>query len=184
MNHLVIAIGREFGSGGKEISQKVADRLQVRCYDNELLSPNTYHISNYAAARFSEMPLNHKVFLAQFEAIKNLAKRESCVIVGRCADYALAENPMCFSFFIHADMDFRIARVKKDVDIEDEVKLADYITKADKKRANYYHYYSGKKWGDARSYDVCIDSSRLGIEQSVDLILSYVKIRCGERFDD
>ena len=126
MRNLVIAIGREFGSGGKEIGQKLADRLNIKCYDSELLSiaaknsgfceeilqkndekptnsflyslvMDTYSMSGYTSAPFVDMPLNHKVFLAQFEAIKKLASEESCVIVGRCADYALAGNPDCVS---------------------------------------------------------------------------------------
>ena len=131
MRNLVVAIGREFGSGGKEIGQKLADRLNIKCYDSELLSiaaknsgfceeilqkndekptnsflyslvMDTYSMSGYTSAPFVDMPLNHKVFLAQFEAIKKLASEEPCVIVGRCADYALAGDPDCVSVFIHA----------------------------------------------------------------------------------
>ena len=179
MRNLVIAIGREFGSGGKEIGQKLADRLNIKCYDSELLSiaaknsgfceeilkkndekptnsflyslvMDTYSMSGYTSAPFVDMPLNHKVFLAQFEAIKKIASEESCVIVGRCADYALAGNPDCVSVFIHADMDFRLKRIKADTDKEfkDDNKVIDFINKTDKKRANYYNYYSSKKWGD------------------------------------
>ena len=190
MRNLVIAISREFGSGGKEIGQKLADRLNIKCYDSELLSiaaknsgfceeilkkndekptnsflyslvMDTYSMSGYTSAPFVDMPLNHKVFLAQFEAIKKIASEESCVIVGRCADYALAGNPDCVSVFIHADMDFRLKRIKADTD----------------KGANYYKYYSSKKWGDSRSYDFCIDSSVLGIGKTVDMIIEYLKIR-------
>ena len=208
MRNLVIAIGREFGSGGKEIGQKLADRLNIKCYDSELLSiaaknsgfceeilqkndekptnsflyslvMDTYSMSGYTSAPFVDMPLNHKVFLAQCEAIKKLASEESCVIVGRCADYALAGNPDCVSVFIHADMDFRLKRIKADTDKEfkDDNKVIDFINKTDKKRANYYNYYSSKKWGDSRSYDFCIDSSVLGIGKTVDMIIEYLKIR-------
>ena len=208
MRNLVIAIGREFGSGGKEIGQKLADRLNIKCYDSELLSiaaknsgfceeilkkndekptnsflyslvMDTYSMSGYTSAPFVDMPLNHKVFLAQFEAIKKIASEESCVIVGRCADYALAGNPDCVSVFIHADMDFRLKRIKADTDKEfkDDNKVIDFINNTDKKRANYYNYYSSKKWGDSRSYDFCIDSSVLGIDKTVDMIIEYLKIR-------
>ena len=133
---------------------------------------DTYSMSGYTSAPFVDMPLNHKVFLAQFEAIKKLASEESCVIVGRCADYALAGDPDCVSVFIHADMDFRLKRIKADSDKEfkDDNKVIDFINKTDKKRANYYNYYSSKKWGDARSYDFCLDSSILGIDKTVDMI--------------
>lgn len=211
MRNLVVAIGREFGSGGKEIGQKLADRLNIKCYDSELLSiaaknsgfceeilqkndekptnsflyslvMDTYSMSGYTSAPFVDMPLNHKVFLAQFEAIKKLASEESCVIVGRCADYALAGDPDCVSVFIHADMDFRLKRIKADSDKEfkDDNKVIDLINKTDKKRANYYNYYSSKKWGDARSYDFCLDSSILGIDKTVDMIIEYLKIRYPE----
>ena len=192
MRNLVVAIGREFGSGGKEIGQKLADRLNIKCYDSELLSiaaKNSgfceeilHSMSGYTSAPFVDMPLNHKVFLAQFEAIKKLASEESCVIVGRCADYALAGDPDCVSVFIHADMDFRLKRIKADSDKEfkDDNKVIDFINKTDKKRANYYNYYSSKKWGDARSYDFCLDSSILGIDKTVDMIIEYLKIRYPE----
>ena len=211
MRNLVVAIGREFGSGGKEIGQKLADRLNIKCYDSELLSiaaknsgfceeilqkndekptnsflyslvMDTYSMSGYTSAPFVDMPLNHKVFLAQFEAIKKLASEEPCVIVGRCADYALAGDPDCVSVFIHADMDFRLNRIKADSDKEfkDDNKVIDFINKTDKQRANYYNYYSSKKWGDARSYDFCLDSSVLGIDKTVDMIIEYLKIRYPE----
>ena len=211
MRNLIIAIGREFGSGGKEIGTKLAEKLNIKCYDSELLSVaakesgfceeilqkndekptnsflyslvmDTYSMSGYTAAPFVDMPLNHKVFLAQFEAIKKLAAEESCIIVGRCADYALADNPDCFSVFIHADMDFSLARIKEDMEkqektFKDDNKLIDFISKTDKKRANYYNYYSSKKWGDSRSYDLTLNSSVLGIDKTVDMILNYIKIR-------
>lgn len=215
MRNLVIAIGREFSSGGKEIGQKLAERLNIKCYDSELLAVaaknsgfceeilqkndekptnsflyslvmDTYSMSGYTSAPFVDMPLNHKVFLAQFEAIKKLAAQESCVIVGRCADYALADDPKCFSVFIHADMDFRIQRIKDSNDQEghqqfkDDNKIIDFLNKTDKKRANYYNYYSSKKWGDARSYDLTINSSVLGIDKTVDMIIEYLKIRYPE----
>ena len=103
-------------------------------------------------------------------------------MVGRCADYALSDNPNCFSVFIHADMDFRLKRIKADSDKEfkDDNKVIDFINKTDKKRANYYNYYSSKKWGDARSYDFCLDSSVLGIDKTVDMIIEYLKIRYPE----
>lgn len=210
MRNLVVAIGREFSSGGREIGKKLAEKLHIKCYDNELLAVaakesgfceeilqkndekptnsflyslvmDTYSMSGYNSAPFVDMPLNHKVFLAQFEAIKKLASQESCVIVGRCADYALAGNPDCFSVFIHADMDFRVKRVKEDTThskkFKDDNKAIDFINKTDKQRANYYNYYSSKKWGDARSYDLSINSSQLGIDKTVDVLISYIKAR-------
>ena len=212
MGKLIVAIGREYGSGGREIGEKLANRLGIKFFDKELLTlvakdsgyceeilqkndeqptnsflyslvMDTYASNGYAASNhFTELPLNHKVFLAQFDVIKNLAQRESCVIVGRCADYALADNPDCFSVFIHSRMDFRVKRVREynpEKVFKDDNKVMDFINKIDRKRANYYNYYSNKKWADARSYDLCVDSSILGIDKTVDFITEYAKMRYG-----
>jgi cytidylate kinase len=131
---------------------------------------------NFGAANnlMNNLPLNHKVFLAQFETIKNLALRESCVIVGRCADYALADYPNTTSIFISGDMEDKIAAISKRYGKTPE-EAKSIIVKTDKKRANYYNFYSGKKWGDARSYELCINSSMIGYEGCVDLVLDYVE---------
>ena len=212
MGKLIVAIGREYGSGGREIGEKLANRLGIKFFDKELLTlvakesgyceeilqkndeqptnsflyslvMDTYASNGYAASNhFTELPLNHKVFLAQFDVTKNLAQRESCVIVGRCADYALADNPDCFSVFIHSRMDFRVKRVREynpEKVFKDDNKVMDFINKIDRKRANYYNYYSNKKWADARSYDLCVDSSILGIDKTVDFITEYAKMRYG-----
>ena len=133
---------------------------------------DTYSGGNYSSAPFLDMPLNHKVFLAQFDTIKKIAERESCVIVGRCADYALASNPDCLNVFIHADIEDRIKTVSKRNDVT-ENKAKDLIQKKDKQRASYYNYYTSKKWGDSRSYHLTLDSSALGIDKCVEMILQY-----------
>ena len=199
----VITIGREFGSGGHEIGTKLAQRLGVKCYDKELLAiaakesglcedlfesqdekPTNSFLYSLVMDTYSlgytnsyvNMPINHKVFLAQFDAIKKLAEKESCVIVGRCADYALEDDPFAVSVFIKADLDKRIERIKKTFELP-ENKAADLIQKTDKKRASYYNYYSSKKWGEVKSYDLCIDSGELGIEGAIDLIIKYVELK-------
>ena len=203
MGNKIYTIGREFGSGGKEVGRKLAERLGVKLYDKELLQQaakdsgfceeifenhdekptnsflyslvmDTYSVSGYSATPFLDMPLNHKVFLAQFETIKKLAETESCVIVGRCADYALSDNPDCINVFIHADLDNRIKNVSKNLNIT-ENKARDIINKTDKQRASYYNYYTSKKWGDISSYDLCVNSSVLGIDGTVDLIKKFVE---------
>lgn len=205
MGQFVITIGRQFGSGGLDIGRMLSEQLNVKCYDKELLSMaakesglcqeifenhdekptssflyslvmDTYSVSGYTSAPFLDMPLNHKVFLAQFEAIKNLAKKESCIIVGRCADYALAEHPNCINVFIHADLEFRIGHVMQTFGLSRE-KATDMIHKTDKKRASYYNYYSSKKWGDSRSYHLTLDSSQLGLQGCSEMILSYMEIQ-------
>lgn len=202
--HFVITIGREFGSGGREIGMALAERLGIKCYDKELLAlaakdsgmsedlfinhdekptnsflyslvMDTYSMG-YSTSSYIDMPLNQKVFMAQYESIKNLAQNESCIIVGRCADYALKDMPNCYTIFIKADIDAKIKRIMRIYNIPED-KARDMIVKTNKKRANYYNFYSNKKWGDSRGYDLCIDSSELGIDGTVELIMSYVNLR-------
>ena len=133
---------------------------------------DTYSVSGYSAAPFLDMPLNHKVFLAQFETIKKIAEKESCVIVGRCADYALSDNPDCINVFIHADLDVRIKNVSRNLNIT-ENKARDIINKTDKQRASYYNDYTSKKWGDSKSYNLSLDAGKLGTDNCVEMILKF-----------
>lgn len=204
MGNKIYTIGREFGSGGKEVGEKLAQRLGIKLYDKELLQHaakesgfceeifenhdekptnsflyslvmDTYSVSGYSSAPFLDMPLNHKVFLAQFEAIKKIAAQDSCVMVGRCADYALSENPDCINIFIHAEIEQRMKTVSKRLNIT-ENKAKDIIQKKDKQRASYYNYYTSKKWGDSTSYHMTLDSGKLGIDGCVDMILKFREI--------
>lgn len=201
MGNEVYTIGREFGSYGRQIGEELAKRLGINFYDKELLQRaakesgfceeifenhdekptnsflyslvmDTYSASSMATAPFLDMPLNHKVFLAQFDSIKKIAESESCVIVGRCADYALADNDNCLNIFIRTEIDDRIRRISKRLDISDN-KAKDLIHKKDKQRASYYNYYTSKKWGDSRSYDLCINTSQLSVDDAVELIIKY-----------
>ena len=201
MANKIYTIGREFGSGGREVGEKLAAKLGIKLYDKELLQQaakdsgfceeifenhdekptnsflyslvmDTYSVSGYSAASFLDMPLNHKVFLAQFETIKKIAEKESCVIVGRCADYALSDNPNCINVFIHADLDVRIKNVSRNLNIT-ENKARDIINKTDKQRASYYNYYTSKKWGDSKSYNLSLDAGKLGTDNCVEMILKF-----------
>lgn len=201
MANKIYTIGREFGSGGREVGEKLAAKLGIKLYDKELLQQaakdsgfceeifenhdekptnsflyslvmDTYSVSGYSAAPFLDMPLNHKVFLAQFETIKKIAEKESCVIVGRCADYALSDNPDCINVFIHADLDVRIKNVSRNLNIT-ENKARDIINKTDKQRASYYNYYTSKKWGDSKSYNLSLDAGKLGTDNCVEMILNF-----------
>lgn len=201
MANKIYTIGREFGSGGREVGEKLAAKLGIKLYDKELLQQaakdsgfceeifenhdekptnsflyslvmDTYSVSGYSAAPFLDMPLNHKVFLAQFETIKKIAEKESCVIVGRCADYALSDNPNCINVFIHADLDVRIKNVSRNQNIT-ENKARDIINKTDKQRASYYNYYTSKKWGDSKSYNLSLDAGKLGTDNCVEMILKF-----------
>ena len=201
MANKIYTIGREFGSGGREVGEKLAAKLGIKLYDKELLQQaakdsgfceeifenhdekptnsflyslvmDTYSVSGYSAAPLLDMPLNHKVFLAQFETIKKIAEKESCVIVGRCADYALSDNPDCINIFIHADLDVRIKNVSRNLNIT-ENKARDIINKTDKQRASYYNYYTSKKWGDSKSYNLSLDAGKLGTDNCVEMILKF-----------
>ena len=199
----VITIGREFGSGGHEIGMKLAEKLGIKCYDKELLQvaakesglceelftsqdekPTNSFLYSLVMDTYSlgysnsyvDMPINHKIFLAQFDAIKKIADEGPCILVGRCADYALESYPNVVSVFIHADLDARIRRIARLYDLTD-AKAKDLIIKTNKKRASYYNYYTSKKWGDLKSYDLCIDSSILGIDGTVELIKQAVALK-------
>lgn len=204
MANQIYTIGREFGSNGRFVGEELAKRLGIKMYDKELLQQaakdsgfceeifenhdekptnsflyslvmDTYSANGYTTASFLDMPLNHKVFLAQFETIKKIAERESCVILGRCADYALADFDDVINVFVKADMSYRIKSTAKRLNIT-ETKAKDMVLKQDKQRASYYNYYTSKKWGDSKSYDLCLDSSKLGIDGCVDMILKFREI--------
>ena len=197
----IITIGRQFGSGGHEIGQKLAEHFQIKYYDKELLSraakesgyceemlksnderPTNSFLYNlvmdtysfgYNASSFVDMPISHKVFLAQFDTIKKIADEGPCVIVGRCADYALADYKNCLNIFIHADEKAKLKRIKENFDVSDS-KAKDMMVKKDKQRQSYYNYYSSKKWGRADSYDLTINSAKLGVDGTVKMIIQYI----------
>jgi cytidylate kinase len=131
------------------------------------------HSLGFTTSGYMDMPMDHKLFLTQFETIKQLAEEESCVILGRCADYALSEYKNQVSVFITADEDDRIEALKDRHHI-DNGKAKDLMVKTDKKRSSYYNYYTNKKWGDVRSYDLCINRSAVGVEGAVKIIRDFV----------
>ncbi|MCR4959866.1 MAG: cytidylate kinase-like family protein [Lachnospiraceae bacterium] len=200
----IITIGRQYGSAGHEIGEKIAKRFNIRFCDKEILTraakdsgfceemisnhdekPTNSFLYNlvmdtysfgYNSSSFVDMPISHKVFLAQFDAIKSFANEGPCVIVGRCADYALSDYENVLNLFIYADDDFKIKYLMEhDESIKSENKARELILRKDKQRASYYNYYSSKKWGHAETYDLCINSAKLGIDGTVDLITQYVE---------
>ena len=184
----IITIGREFGSAGREIGYKVAEAFDIKLYDKEMLAraakesgicEEIFEMDTYSMGygnTYTDMPINHKVFLAQFDAIKKIADEGPCILVGRCADYALESYKNVVSVFIHADMNARIRRIARIYDLTD-AKAKDMIIKTDKKRSSYYNYYTNKKWSDAESYELCLTSSELGIEGTAKAIIEYVKLK-------
>lgn len=198
----VITVSRQYGSGGRLIGEKLAAALGIPYYDKELIvlaaeksgyskevfeqideragSSLLYSLSINApllsgVTGYTELPLNDKLFLIQTEVIRKIAA-SPCVIVGRCADYALAEYPNRVSVFICGNEEDKIRHLAEKHEVN-EAKARDIMIKTDKKRASYYNYYSSKRWGDTKSYDLCINSSIIGYEGVVELILEYIRIK-------
>jgi len=200
----IITIGRQFGSGGRIIGQKLADELKIPFYDNQLItmaaektgySPEVYEQADEKAAGgflYSSilggytlgsqlavgynMPINDKLFLVQSNIIKEVAAAGSCVIIGRCANYVLKDNPDCLSIFIHAPMKVRIERAIDTYQMP-VARIEEAIEKIDKRRAAYYNYYSDTRWGKIGSYQYTIDSSVLGLDKTINLIAHLVQLK-------
>lgn len=198
----VINIGRQLGSGGKEIGEKLAIRLGIDFYDKELINLASEEsglcreffekadekasqsiIGGLFGMRFpfiseGAMPganclSNDALFKVQSDVIRRLAAEKSCIFVGRCADYILRDHPRCANVFISASKQDRVARLCRMHNIDEEA--ADtMIEKADKRRSEYYNYYSYKTWGAAATYHMCIDSSSLGIDKTVDFVEEFI----------
>jgi cytidylate kinase len=197
----IITIGRQLGSGGKQVGEMLAGKLKIACYDKELLQMASkesglgenffeqadektgFSIINglFGLASFGKGDFftnnylsNESLFKIQSDVIRVLAEKQSCIFVGRCADYILRDHPRLLSFFIWADMEDRIKRIAESQNLS-EAKAKILIEQTDKKRASYYNYYSNKTWGATTSYDLCINSSSFGIEETVNTILHCVR---------
>lgn len=194
----VITIARQFGSGGHEVGERIAEKLKLPFFDKELIamaakksgfseevfadvdekatSSLLYSMvmGSYAyggrVAGINEMPINDKLFIIQSDIIKKAASEGPCVIIGRCADYILKDYENCLNVFIHADKAQRVERILEK-NLSEKKKASDYITKKDKQRANYYNFYSNERWDDLFNYDLTIDTSRFSIADAVDLII-------------
>ena len=188
-NQIIVSVGREHGSGGHFIAQELADNLGIKLYDKEIIegvvekgfsrefveAMDEKPINYFLSRRIGEFSNSPEEIVAEqvFDYIREIAKKgESFVIVGRCADYALASHTDVLNVFIHAEMDDRIKRISKRENIT-EHKAKDMIQKSDKQRSSYYNYYTCKKWGDARSYDLSLNTSKLTPNQCVDLIMEF-----------
>lgn len=190
MKNRVITVSREFGSGGRTIGRKLAEKLGIPCYDAQLLKDiaeksgfNENYIKDageYAPGGFISNVLSNRMFGPsngdllwdiQYGIITELAQKGPCVIVGRCADYILEDKADCLKVFIHADIDFQARRIVE-VYGESDVSPLERLKEKDKRRAAYHLFYTDKKWGDARNYDICLNSGVLGIDNCVDIIVS------------
>ncbi len=199
----VINIGRQLGSGGKEIGEKLAARLGIGFYDKELINLASEEsglcrefferadekasqslVSGFFGMRFpfvsdGSIPYgnclsNDALFKVQSDVIRRLADEHSCLFLGRCADYILREHPRAVNVFISASLDDRVRRLCTHLNISVE-EAKGFIQKGDKRRAEYYNYYSYKTWGAASTYHLCIDSSVLGVDATVDFIETFVR---------
>ena len=194
----VISISRQYGSGGREIGAKLAEKLGVPFYDNALIEraaeesglipaffeDTERHAGNsllYALYRGSQvdhfgisvLSMEDNIYLAQSNVIRKVAAEGPCVIIGRCSDYVLSDIPNLLKIFIHADLEFRKERAVR-IDGVDPARAERVILIKDKRRQNYYNFHADRKWGIAKNYHLSIDSSYCGIDCAVDVIYSYV----------
>ena len=197
----IITVGRQYGSGGRYVARLLAEKLGIPFYDKELLAEASRDsgicqelLESYdekqgknllfslisgaqprgeAGTMYMDMPLNHKIFLAQFDTIRRIADEGPCVIVGRCADYVLRGRPELLRVFIQAPMNRRIRTIMDRKHLsEDQAKKL--IREVDKDRASYYRYYTDQVWGEAGNYDLVIDSSRVGTAGAVKVIVAFL----------
>lgn len=197
----VITISREYGSGGREIGEKLAKELGIPFYDNELIT-RAAKASGFAESAFANaetkatnsllysiamgmsaygshemgytsLSLDDRIFIAQSDVIRNLAKEGPCVIVGRCADYILKDMDNVINVFIWANLKSRVHRATTMYDLPVN-KAEENVLKADKRRANYYNYHANEKWGKAENYHISIRSDSVGIDKSVEILKSYI----------
>jgi len=197
----VITISRQYGSGGREIGQKLAKEFDIPFYDNEIINLAAKE-SGFAVKAFEKaedkatnsflysiamgmgaygnheygmasLSIDDRIFLAQSDIIRKVAKQGPCVIVGRCADYVLKDQSNVVNIFISASLDFRIERALKEYNIP-QAKAAESVLKQDKRRANYYNYHASERWGNVANYDLAIRSDFAGIDHTVDCIVKFL----------
>ena len=204
MEHIVVTIARQYGSGGKTVGEMYAKELGIPCYGMNLLKMASEEsgINEQLFMQFDEklrnnlllrmttdlydgkvIPPGHKDFVSaknlfnwQAEVIKRLAKTETCVIIGRAADFVLRDHPNVVSVFVHASPEFNLARAMERNSMT-TAEMEKFIASTDKYRSDFYKHYTGREWTDARNYDLCLNSGKLGFEKCVEEIKAYIKVR-------
>ncbi len=205
MDNVVITIARQYGSGGKTVGKMLAGELGIPWYSRDILkmASDESGISEQLFTQFDEklksglfkrilspdiytgelIPPESSDFVSaknlfnyQAEVIKRLAKTQSCVIIGRAADFVLKDYPNVVSVFVHGSEEFNLARAMEQNSMTEE-EMKKFIAKTDKYRAEFYKHYTGREWTDARNYDLCLNSSKLGFEKCVEEIRAYIKVR-------
>lgn len=202
---MVITIGREYGSGGKYIGERLAEELNLKLYDKELLNKvaeesgmdlnileqmdekqeecfwYTFAMSLYqqdSLDTLAEIPSNEKIFIEQAKIIEELAKKGDCIIIGRCSNVILRNRPDVLNIFVYSsELDFKVKRKMQYGDFESELEAIKAIERIDKERETYYNYFTKENWGDRKSYDLMIDTSKIGVDKAVELIKEYLKLR-------
>ncbi len=197
----IITIGRQYGSGGREVGKLVSEALNIPFYDEELvdMAAKTSNIHPDVAKKADEratdsllyalitngglrgvsdamtyeMPVNDKIYISQSKAIKELAEKGSCIFVGRCADSVLAGTENLLRVFIYSDMDSKIERISRIYSLTHK-QAKDKIVKTEKTRRTYYNYYTDNKWGDISGYDLCINTGLFGTEGAAEIIKDYI----------
>ncbi|MCI1930639.1 MAG: cytidylate kinase-like family protein [Clostridia bacterium] len=210
MKNYVITIGRQFGSNGHEIGKRLAKRLEIPFYDRDIITKAASE-SNYDEETFKKLDENRstsflfsvamnifpytskmenidqlsisdKLFTIQKKVIIEMAEKSPCVIVGRCSNFILKEKFNCINIFVYGDRHERIEKIAKNENIP-FLKSEEIVSKVDKRRAAYYNYYTGEKWGAVENYDVCISSSVIGLDGCVDALERYTKARLADEIN-
>ncbi len=211
MDKFVINIGRQLGSGGKTVGEIIARRLDIKLYDKELinlaaresgLSAECFEhadereakgmfatlvgylrapFTGYEGGNTNNILANESLFRIQSDVIREIASRESAIFVGRCADYILRDHPRCVNVFITADEADRIARLRQRHNCSEE-EARTLMERVDAQRASFYNYYSLRTWGQAATYHLCVNSSKLGEEETADFILDFAGRKLHEKF--
>lgn len=199
---IIVTIGRQFGSGGLEVGKKLAKKLNIDFYDKELISiaakesgftesifekadeaPSNSFLYSIVMGSYpmnslffqnNDLLTNDKLFNIQSSVIRKISKNKSCVIVGRCSDYILRDEKNIVRVFLRADMEMRKERVKNEYNIK-ESNTENIIEKKDKKRASYYNYYTGSEWSSLENYDIVLNTSKIGIDNTIEVIADYVE---------
>ena len=201
-NPLIITIGREYGSGGREIGKLLAEKLGVSFYDKEIISlaaersglspefiksneqrtgggimhtmgASAHYHSGFFAPQ--HLPLSETIFISQAQVIRDIAAKERAVIVGRCADYILEGRENTINVFIHAPMEARVKRIMALHNVDEAAAIKE-INRSDKERGNHYFRYTDMKWGKAQNYHVCINSALMGVEKTVEMLADLAQI--------
>lgn len=212
MKNLVITIARHYGSGGRTVGMMLGEELGIPCYDREIIrmasdasgiNEELFNIADekLKSSLFGRMTSkiykgqlispesgdfvsNDNLFNYQAKIMKELAEKESCIIVGRCADFVLKDHPNVTRIFVYADEKFCLERSKEHLGMFDnDAEVQKFMDKTNKYRADYCKYYTGKDWNDSRNYDLCLNSGVLGFRKTVEEIKAYLKVRFGDEYD-